>query len=85
VREQLKTQQAVEKQVVASMDYNQPWTFPAETTITVTVLRLLIKNEKQYDSTDKPQAIFYFPIKYLSSEDHSLAASDILRVRTYTS
>lgn len=79
------TREALRNQVVGSMDYNKPWTFLAETTITVTIMRLLIKNERQYDSTDEPQTIYYVPIKYLWSEDHSLAASDIHRVRTYIS
>lgn len=79
------TQEALRNQVIGSMDYNKPWTFLAETTITVTIMRFLIKNERQYDSTDEPQTIYYVPIKYLWSEDHSLAASDIHRVRTYIS
>ena len=47
------TQEALEKQVVGSVDYNQAWTFLAET-ITVTVMRPLIKNKRQYDTTDEP-------------------------------
>lgn len=55
----------------------QPWTFLAETTTTVTIMIILIRNERQYVSTDEPQTISYVPIKYLCSEDHSLAGCDM--------
>lgn len=50
---------------------------PAETTSTVTIMRILIRNERQYDSTDEPETISYVPIKYLWSEEHSLAGCDM--------
>lgn len=70
-------QEALEEQVIGSMDNSQLGTFLAETTITGTIMRILIRNERQFDSTDEPQTIYYVLIKYLWSEEHGLAGCDM--------